>query len=260
MTQQQAELGKAEWEQQTEQRAALAKLLEPFPKESISLLPKPYKKDSPKGKCDICGGYHGLPAMHLDYVGHAALTYRLLQVDPLWTWEPLAFNEKGLPATDDIGGLWIKLTVCGVTRLGYGAADAGKDGPNAVKEAIGDALRNAAMRFGAALNLWHKGDLFEAAEAQGNVNESTEYQINHAAAKTITPTTGSWDAMSDEEKEFLQGIALEVVALVVDGKPGEAAAYIAEQNLDADEKVALWSRLDSKTRSAMKKTQEAKAI
>jgi len=28
-----------------------------------------------------------------------------------------------------------------------------------VKEVIGDALRNAAMRFGCALDLWHKGDL-----------------------------------------------------------------------------------------------------
>ncbi|MDZ7905194.1 MAG: hypothetical protein U5N55_05030 [Cypionkella sp.] len=59
---------------------------------------------------------------------------------------------------DSIGGMWIKLTVCGVTRLGYGHPD-GKSGGNAVKELIGDALRNAAMRFGAALDLWHKGDL-----------------------------------------------------------------------------------------------------
>jgi hypothetical protein len=54
--------------------------------------------------------------------------------------------------------MWIKLTVCGVTRLGYGHAE-GKQGGDAIKEVIGDALRNAAMRFGAALDLWHKGDL-----------------------------------------------------------------------------------------------------
>src|SRR6185312_4603857 len=59
---------------------------------------------------------------------------------------------------DRNGGLWIKLTVCGVTRYGYGSAD-GKSGGDAMKEMIGDALRNAAMRFGAALDLWHKGDL-----------------------------------------------------------------------------------------------------
>lgn len=133
-------------------------LRKPFPEHQISLLPKPYKRDSPKGKCNECGGYHGLPAVHLSYVGHAALTDRLLECDPEWNWEPLALDSDGLPKIDRDGGLWIKLTVCGVTRLGYGDAQ-GKTGGDAMKERIGDALRNAAMRFGAALDLWHRGDL-----------------------------------------------------------------------------------------------------
>ena len=91
-------------------------------------------------------------------MGHAALTDRLLDVDVAWNWEPVAFNSDGLPAFDRTGGLWIRLTVNGVTRLGYGNAD-GKSGGDAIKEIIGDALRNAAMRFGAALDLWHKGEL-----------------------------------------------------------------------------------------------------
>ena len=73
----------------------LARLLEPFSANEINKLPKPYSKDSAKGKCGECGGYHGLPAVHLDYVGHAALTKRLLESDPAWTWEPLAFAEHG---------------------------------------------------------------------------------------------------------------------------------------------------------------------
>jgi hypothetical protein len=112
-----------------------------------------------------CGGYHSL-SIHLDYVGHAALTDRLLEVDPEWFWEPMATGQDGLPAFDRDGGLWIRLSICGVTRLGYGDSQ-GKSGGNAVKEAIGDALRNAGMRFGAALDLWHKGDLHDASEQQG---------------------------------------------------------------------------------------------
>jgi hypothetical protein len=141
----------------TEKPTGLALLREPFPANQISKLPKPFKKDSPKGKCAECGGYHGLPAMHLSYVGHAALTDRLLDCDPAWNWEPAGYTPNGLPAMEN-GGMWIKLTVCGVTRFGYGNAD-GKQGGDAIKEVIGDALRNAAMRFGAALDLWHKGDL-----------------------------------------------------------------------------------------------------
>ena len=150
----------------TEPKTGLALLREPFAPHQINKLPKPYKADSQKAQCRECGGYHGMPAVHLDYVGHAALTDRLLEVDPEWFWEPVAFTPEGLPAFDKDGGLWIRLTICGVTRLGYGDAQ-GKRGGNAVKEAIGDALRNAGMRFGAALDLWHKGDLHDAAEEQG---------------------------------------------------------------------------------------------
>lgn len=158
----------------------LDRLREPFPPNQVGLLPKPIKKDQPErypcrpgtpasadGK--FCGGFH-VRSVHLDYVGHAALTDRLLDADPAWTWEPVAFGADGLPVLDRQGGLWIRLTVQGVTRLGYGDAQ-GKTGPNAIKEAIGDALRNAGMRFGAALDLWHKGDLHDTEEAQGRLDE-----------------------------------------------------------------------------------------
>lgn len=164
----------------------LALLREPFPAHQISKLPKPYKADSPKGKCAECGGYHGLPAVHLDYVGHAALTDRLLDCDPAWDWQPLAFTPEGLPAMDKIGGMWIKLTICGVTRLGYGHPD-GKTGGNAIKEVIGDALRNAAMRFGAALDLWHKGDLHGDDDEGPMVEQKREAPAQDAPKTPPTP-------------------------------------------------------------------------
>lgn len=152
----------------------LARLREPFPDNQINLLPKPYKKESPKGNCQVCGGFHGLPAAHLPYVGHAALTARLLDVDPEWSWEPLALGDDGLPVFDRNGGLWIRLTIAGMTRIGYGDAQ-GKGGGNAVKEAIGDALRNAGMRFGAALDLWHKGDLYDGSQAQTGLDANRDW-------------------------------------------------------------------------------------
>ena len=144
----------------------LKKLREPFPINQIGKLPKPtreqteeLKVDHRKGiRCLECGGWHHPKVVHLSYIGHAALTDRLLDVDPMWSWEPMSIDEQGLPRLDKDSGMWIKLTICGMTRLGYGSAD-GKKGGNATKELIGDALRNAAMRFGAALDLWHKGIL-----------------------------------------------------------------------------------------------------
>ncbi len=147
----------------TEKKTGLDLMRAPFPENQISKLPKGTKAQNEcpaneKINCKVCGGWHHPRIIHLDYVGHAALTDRLLDVDPNWNWEFAAVNPDGTPIIDKDGGMWIRLTVLGVTRLGYGDAQ-GKTGGNAMKERIGDALRNAAMRFGAALDLWHKGEL-----------------------------------------------------------------------------------------------------
>jgi len=159
---------------ETTKPSGLALLREPFPPHLISKLPKETKaqiearRNNREGiNCTVCGGWHHPRAVHLDYVGHAALTDRLLDADPNWYWEPMANAENGLPLFDQNGGLWIKLIVCGQTRIGYGCAD-GKNGGDAIKEIIGDALRNAAMRYGAALDLWHKGDLHAVQDEDGN--------------------------------------------------------------------------------------------
>lgn len=160
----------------------LALLREPFPAHQIGWLPKPTKAQTEAvradfragARCNLCGTWHHPQVQHLDYVGHAALTDRLLDADPEWAWEPLAYGPDGLPRLDAEGGLWIKLTVCGVTRLGYGDAQ-GKTGGDAMKEKIGDALRNAGLRFGAALELWHKGDLHVAdADAEDAPTQKAE--------------------------------------------------------------------------------------
>lgn len=168
----------------------LALLRQPFEAHHISKLPKPTKaqteavrNDFKKGiRCQICEAWHHPDVVHLDYVGHAALTDRLLECDPSWNWEPQARDEYGLPAFDRFGGLWINLTVCGVTRPGYGSAD-GKTGGDAIKEIIGDALRNAAMRFGAALDLWHKGDLHPELADEGQSQGSDQGTVSPPAKK-----------------------------------------------------------------------------
>lgn len=185
--------------EENERIAALNKLREPFPADCISKLPKPSKaqtealRKEPKSgiRCKICGTWHHPNAVHLDYVGHAALTKRLLEVDPLWNWEPLAL-DGGLPKYDEDGGLWGKLTVCGMTRIGYGHAD-GDDCGDKTKEIIGDFLRNAAMRFGCALELWFKGDLPQ--ETFGDPQKQAEEQ---PATRLITKSQ-----VGQFQKEFV---------------------------------------------------------
>jgi len=142
------------------------KLREPFDPKVVGKLPRVWCRacsdakrqggtcqQHTKVKCRECNNNITSAHLHLDYVGHAETTDRFLSVDPTWTWEPVAFGPDGLPLMDSSGGLWIRLTIAGVTRLGYGHAG-DKRGGDAIKEAIGDALRNAGMRFGVALDLW----------------------------------------------------------------------------------------------------------
>ena len=174
-----------------EQALALRK---PFPKESIGKLPK--------------GN-----AM-LDYVGHAAVTDRLLTVDPDWSWEPFALTEDGLPALDRGGNLWIRLTICGTTRIGVG------DGKSA-KECIGDAIRNAAMRFGVALDLWAKEDLVEFAQAAAHRQQPTASPTSPASPRPVPPPvdiTASLDGevmVTAEQTELLKALMAD---LALDGK------------------------------------------
>ena len=161
----------------------LKMLRDPFPAHQISYLPK--------------GG------VKLAYVGHAALTDRLLDTDPAWSWEPFALDARGLPALDDAGGMWIRLTVCGVTRLGYGDAGS-KKGGDAMKERIGDALRNAAMRFGAALDLWHKGDLHGEPEPEEEPEQPKKDTSPAAVAQRLKAGVSAGDAAG--VAQYLSGL------------------------------------------------------
>ena len=176
----------------------LAKLREPFPPEAISKLPKGKEDKSKRKSCTVCKGYHDPSMFHLDYVGHAALTDRLLTVDPLWTWEPFALDEHGGPLMERENGrpvgLWIRLTVGGMTRPGYGSCEPGKS--DAVKELIGDALRNAAMRFGCALDLWHKGDLPEQAPEPVDL-EAFDELVVAAKEAGVEKDDAGWQTLRD---------------------------------------------------------------
>lgn len=155
-----------------DQHKALEALRGPFEPQQIGKLPKITCKDCSakrcqshtKTKCTVCGNYLTTAHVDLDFVGHAVVTDRLLAVDPLWTWEPLALELDNGPLIRTGGSeaeLWIRLTVAGMTRIGVGTAPKGSF--ELSKQLIGDAIRNAAMRFGVALDLWTKQDLAEGA-------------------------------------------------------------------------------------------------
>ena len=72
----------------------------------------------------------------------------------------------------------------------------------------------------------------------------------------ITPAQGIADNIPPEEMQYLQELAVELIANVAEGNPKQALERLDSENLEADQKVALWSLLDSKTRSAIKKAKD----
>lgn len=200
--------------------AKLEKLRAEFPNASVGYLPKVtcfQCRDSrtkncekhEKKKCPKCNNYMTTAHVDLDYIGHAVVTDRLLTIDLEWDWEPVErdTNPHHLSSAIETGnpevlraylnscppkfvrdekqnpvGLWIYLTVGGMTRKGYGTAswNAG-DGE---KELIGDAIRNAALRFGVALEYWSAN-----AELESLIQEQDQPNKNTTTVEPPPPPT-----------------------------------------------------------------------
>lgn len=114
----------------------------------------------------------------------------------------------------------------------------------AVKMAVTDALSVSLKMLGVAADIY-----MGRWDGSKYKDEPKSKQPSHA----ITPTADAWDRVSEEERTFLTDIALDVVAMLEGGNARDAVKHIQAQRLDADETVAIWTRFDSKQRSAMKK-------
>lgn len=76
-----------------------------------------------------------------------------------------------------------------------------------------------------------------------------------ASAKSVP--IAAWDDLTPEHQKFLQNIA-DCVRSELDQKgAGAAVALLDEQQLSNEDKIALWSRFDSKERAAMKSIKKA---
>jgi hypothetical protein len=109
----------------------------------------------------------------------------------------------------------------------------------------------AALTFGLAYELWAK-----VALESGYGEQAEEAKPQGAAMPSrINPTGDAWEAQNEESQAFLLKIAAEVSTRVAND-PADAHDYLAAQQLETDEKAALWTRLDSKTRTALKKAHD----
>jgi hypothetical protein len=210
--------------EQDARRARLMALLEPFPADQVGKLPRVTCREcSGRGKrcdehkprrCETCKAYVSPKHIHIDYIGHADVTRKLLETDHEWSWEPFALDDNGLPHldTDEFGnpvGMWIRLTILGITRPGYGSCPSNQS--DAVKVLIGDALRNAAMRFGVALDLWSKTD---------RDNPAAENPVADAGQRAMPPRQRAADAQVVVDGQWVEVFERNLAQADIDAAPG----------------------------------------
>ena len=67
-----------------------------------------------------------------------------------------------------------------------------------------------------------------------------------------SPLQGATDGIGEDVLQYLRDMAMELIGLVKAGSPTLAWEKLAAENLDDEQKPALWTMLDSKTRSSIK--------
>lgn len=248
------------------------RLRDPFEPHQIGKLPRTTCRDCSKSQTKVCGQHkkkecrfcgNWMTAAHidLDYVGHAAVTDRLLEVDPEWTWEPMSVDpQTGVPLLVNNGStLWIKLTVLGVSRIGVGTVEDGKF--EAEKQLIGDAIRNAAMRFGVALDLWSKEDLSRPEESTHEVRQNTS-QPSEALEEPQESAAESVVEMASDETyasigEGIQSLTEKGNSLLREWWKSNLPSFATKTNLSADDARAVLAQIEALPK---RKTANARAV
>lgn len=174
----------------------------------------------------------------LSYLSWAWAVDQLLQLDGAATWEykePAKFGDT-------------LMVFCSVTAFGktmtaqlpvmdYRNKAIINPDAFAVNTAMQRCLAKAISLHGIGLYIYAGEDLPEDDIVQ--------------APKKVTPTAGAGESLTEDVKQWVKDQAIEVIADVEMGNV--EAAHDRAGQMDNDQKVFLWTLLDSKTRSAMKK-------
>ena len=112
----------------------------------------------------------------------------------------------------------------------------------AVNTAIMRCMTKALALHGLGLYLYSGEDVPEEGDKQEKI--------------IISPTQGAQDNIPIDELRYLEEVAIELIAMCEQGDPRAALVKLDEENLDNEQKIALWTLLPSKVRAALKKAKE----
>ena len=85
-------------------------------------------------------------------------------------------------------------------------------------------------------------------------HDSVDATLGKDEPKSVKPVTKDvFDTLDEQSQNEIKSYATDIIMMIHKDRVGEAVEYINSLELDADWKTALWSQLDSKQRSAIKK-------
>lgn len=152
------------------------------------------------------------------------------------------------------------LGLCGVVRFTKDEASLeiiDADNPSAERITITSPMGTAALKgchevqnIG-AVETYQRRYLWMAAYEIVEDDPLDATQDKGKKTQKVTPTAGAWESLNEEAAAYLTGIAEECKRLYQAGEVGLAVEKY-EMGHDTDERAALWTRFDSKMRSAMK--------
>jgi hypothetical protein len=182
---------------------------------------------------------------NLTYLSWAWAWAEALKADPKATFVVNMFDGKCYMDINGTGMVWVTVTMfdkpmtCQLPVMDYRNKPIPNPDAFAVNTAIMRCMTKALSLHGLGLYIYAGEDLPE-----------------EGRSVVITPTQGATDNIPPEELQYLQDMAIELIAMCEQGDPKSAWEKLEGENLDDQQKIALWTLLPSKVRSALKKAKE----
>ena len=184
----------------------------------------------------------------LSYLSWAWAWAEALKADPKASYRIEMFNCKCYMEINGTAMVFVTVTMfdkpmtCQLPVMDYRNKAILNPDAFAVNTAIMRCMTKALALHGLGLYLYSGEDVPE----EGDKSEKI----------IISPTQGAQDNIPIDELRYLEEVAIELIAMCEQGDPRAALVRLDEENLDNEQKIALWTLLPSKVRAALKKAKE----
>lgn len=191
---------------------------------------------------------HTEKKQNLTYLSWAWAWAEALKADPKATYKVEMFGDKCFMDINGTAMVWVTVTIfdkpmtCQLPVMDHRNKAIPKPDAFQVNTAIMRCMTKALSLHGLGLYIYAGEDLPEGEEMP-----QQERKI------IVTPTSGAREAVSGEDLVYLEELANTIITLHANDDVAGVLNVLEFNNLDNDQKIALWTFLPSNVRSAIKK-------